>query len=72
MRSTTWELFGRVRLASLAGTDVVATAGGGLLHLGCTPDAAQVDDGTGTRIAVARPPIDEWTASPALAWRYGI
>jgi len=67
VRSTTWELVGRVRLASLGRMDVLATAGGGLLHMGYAPDRIQVDAGTGALIAVELEPIDEWTASAGLA-----
>lgn len=60
VRATSWELVGRVRLASLGRTDFLAAAGGGRLHLGYAPDRIQVDAGTGSAIAVELKPVDEW------------
>lgn len=59
VRSTTWELLGRGRIATLGGNQVNAIATFGRIHLGYDPDRVTVQQ-SGSPIVVELKPVDEW------------
>jgi hypothetical protein len=69
VRSTSVELVGQGRLATVWGTDLHAIASVGRLHLGYQPDRVAFDPGTGSPIVVELGPVDEWIAGGGLALR---
>ena len=80
VRGTSWELVGRGRLLRVGGSELLAVASGGRLHLGYSPDQIEIAGGSGEPVAVTLGPIDEWIAGGGLAlerrvagvWRLGI
>jgi hypothetical protein len=70
VRSTTLEVLGLGRLATLWGTECLATASAGWLHMGYDPEHVSIDPfGSGTPIDVRFAPIDEWIAGAGLGFR---
>jgi hypothetical protein len=70
VRLTGAEILVEPRIASAWGTHLFASASGGLLHVGWSPDRLELDDfGTGVPIAVDLEPIDTWHGGLGLALR---
>ncbi len=79
VRGTSFELVGRGRLLSVSGSELLAVASGGRLHLGYEPDRVEIASGAGDPIEVRLAPIDEWIVGAGVAlerriastWRVG-
>ena len=79
VRGTSFELVGRGRLLSVGGSELLAVASGGRLHLGYEPDRVEIASGAGDPIEVRLAPIDEWIVGAGVAverriastWRVG-
>ena len=70
VRATSIELVGEGRLAQRWGTELLATAGAGRLHLGYHPDQVAIQPpGPVGAIVVALAPVDAWIAGGGLAVR---
>lgn len=65
---TSLELVGSARLASVWGTDVLASGAGGWLRLAYRPDEQTIDTGGGGTV-VRFAPIDEWIGGVGLGVR---
>jgi len=80
VKGTSWELVGRGRLLRVGGSELLAVASGGRLHLGYAPDHVEVASGSGDPVVVRLAPIDEWVVGGGLAlerriagvWKVGI
>jgi len=66
VRTSSFELVGRGRFARLFGTDLLATASGGRVHLGYSPNEVTVSTGGGP-VTVSLEPVDEWIGGGGLA-----
>jgi len=66
VRTTSLELIGQGRVASVLGTRLLATASAGRIHLGYHPDHVTFDT-PGGPIAVELSPVSTWSAGGGLA-----
>ena len=68
VQATSWELVGQGRVATWWGTQVLATASAGRLHLAYDPDRITLEPvGPGVPINVDFEPVDEWIAGGGVA-----
>ncbi|HTR97641.1 MAG TPA: hypothetical protein VMH61_07035 [Candidatus Acidoferrales bacterium] len=72
VRSTTFELTGRVRLAERFGVALDACGSAGRLHLGYAPDVLAIPIGGGSSVNVALSPITTWIGGGGVALRRGL
>ena len=69
VRATSIEVVAHARVGTFMGTQFLAVASTGQLHLGYHPDRIDVDLGTGSPVTVDFAPIDEWIAGAGFALR---
>jgi hypothetical protein len=67
VRSTSLDLLGRVRVATVWGTHLAAAASMGRVHLGYDPDRLDVPLPGGSSLEVEFAPVDEWIVGGGLA-----
>ena len=73
VHATSWELIAEGRLAEVLGIQVLATAGGGRLHLGYDPDQVTIQSpGPVAPIVVDLEPVGSWIGGGGLALRRGV
>jgi len=67
MRSTSWDLAGRLRVARFLGQSLHMTASTGRLGMSFEPRSLSIPSGGGAPVAVALEPIHEWVTGAGLA-----
>jgi hypothetical protein len=80
VRSTTLEVLGRVRLASLAGTGISLAGSAGRLGIRYRPGRVVISSGPGGDVSADLAPLSEWTVGAGIAaerplfanWRIGV
>ena len=66
VRSTTFEVLGRVRLHSVAGADLGVTGSAGRIRLAYRPDRVVVSSGPGGDVVADLAPVSDWTAATGI------
>lgn len=73
MRSTTWDVLGRVRVARFLGQSMHLTASAGRMALTFDPRSLSIPvGGGGPAVAVSLDPIHEWVTGAGLAFERGV